>query len=134
MGNVEYIRHRYKVTKALKTYCVYSLIGSSSGTPLLPDTIRIEKYNGYSKATSINYYLRIRNTTNWQTCEKVTGLRPTGRKLLFEGNWLKDGKKSLLLFEFTPQPDQLIIDVYRAFYPYHRGLLTKIANNHLSGL
>ena len=147
MGNLKFTRHFYKVEKALKTYCVYSLVKTVSSKTkitrartgpekllqILTDTLRIEKYNGYSKATGINFYLRLRTDSNWQRCQKVTGLRPTGRKLLFEGNLLDNGKKSLLLFDFNKETGGLIIDVYKDFYPYHKGQLKKIVNQHLNG-
>lgn len=129
MGSADFVRHIYKVEKALKTYRVYQLEATKYGPPKLTPQLRIEKFRGYSKASGIGYYLRLRDTGNWSTCEKVTGLRPTPRKGVFEGN-RKAQKKSLILFQFSPEADQVIIDVFPSFYPHHRGILQKIIKTH----
>ena len=135
-GNTpEYIRHTFKVTNVLKTYSVYQIDEVTGTKNLLTDTIRIEKYFGKSKAQNIDHYLRLRTTTNWATSEKVTGLRPTIIKDLFHGNRLTvnpQGKqnKTLLLFIFSNDRQTLIIDVYRGFYPNHKGILQNIINTY----
>ena len=134
MGSVFYQRHFYKVVKALKSYCVYELERVEGSQPYFTSTLRIEKFNGYSKSKGIGLYLRLRTTNNWKTCELVTGLRASGRALLYEGNQLKNKKKSLLLFEFTPQPQKLVLDVFPGFYPHNKAMLKKIIEQHPSGL
>lgn len=129
MGNAQFVRHIYKVEKVLKTYTVYHLETVQQGTNQLTEKLRIELYRGYSDAAGIEYYLRLRDTGNWSSCEKVTGLRPTNRTLVFDGN-RKKGSKSLLLFQFSKDRQTLIIDVFRAFYPAHKGILTKIVQTH----
>lgn len=126
------VRHHYKVVSVLKSYTVFELINSSNGRNLLANKIRIEKFNGFSAATGIQFYLRLRDSSNWVNCTKVTGLRSTHREGVFEGNQLKQGRKSLLLFEFGGQPEELIIDVYEQFYPYNKTLLDKMVNQHPS--
>ncbi len=129
MGNAQFIRHIYKVEKALKTYTVYQLDTVQQGTNQLTEKLRIEQYRGYSASTGITHYLRLRDTGNWDSCEKVTGLRPCTRPNVYHGN-RKKGVKSLLVFQFSQDGQTLIIDVFRAFYPNHRGILSKILNNH----
>ena len=135
-GNTpQYIRHTYKISNELKTYSVYQINEVTGTKNLLTDTIRIEKYFGKSNALNIDHYLRLRTTTNWTTSEKVTGLRPTIIKGLFHGNRLTvnpDGKqiKTLLLFIFSNDRQTLIIDVYRGFYPNHKGILQNIINTY----
>lgn len=125
----DFIRHVYRIERVRKTYVVYQLQQVCNGSPLLTDKLRIEPFRGYSKANGIEHYLRLRTTDNWKTCEQVTGLRPTGRPGLFEGNRAK-GKKTLLLFTFSKDRQKLFIDVFRAFYPSHKGILKKIVEQH----
>lgn len=128
-GNApQFIRHTYKLTKKLKSYSVYELSSVIWNKNLLTDTIRIEKFRGNSNATKIEHYLRLRNTTNWNKCEMVTGLRPTNIRGLYYGDRRKQNKKSLLIFITPNDPETLIIDVYRGFYPNHKGILQSIIN------
>jgi hypothetical protein len=131
----DFIRHTFKVTNVLKTYSVYQIDEVAGTKNLLTDTIRIEKYFGKSNAQNIDHYLRLRTTTNWATSEKVTGLRTTTITDLFHGNRLSinpEGKqnKTLLLFIFSIDSQTLTIDVYRGFYPNHKGILQNIINTY----
>lgn len=134
-GIADYIRHSYKVTNELKSYTVYELVEVEGNNNLLTELIRIEKFNGKSNATYINDYLRLRTSTSWDKSEKITGLRPTQNELLFYGDWLKlnelnTPKKSLLIFLFSKDRKTLIIDVYRGFYPLHKGVLQNIVKTY----
>ena len=135
-GNApDYIRHTYKVLKVLKSYTIFELVKVERNINLLTDVIRIEKFRGKSNATNIEHYLRLRNTSNWNKCEKVTGLRPTKINGLFYGdrrvkNKFSIIKKTLLIFIVPNDPKTLIIDVYRGFYPNHNGILQIIINTY----
>jgi hypothetical protein len=124
----DYIRHTYKVSKELKSYTIYTLSNSEGNVNLLTDILRIEKFQGKSNASNITDYLRLKNTTNWSTSEMITGLRTTNKKGLFFGDWLnkRTHKKTLLLFTFSNDEQTLLIDVYRGFYPNHKGILKNI--------
>jgi hypothetical protein len=124
----DYIRHTYKVSKELKSYTIYTLSNSEGNVNLLTDILRIEKFQGKSNASNITDYLRLKNTTNWSTSEMITGLRTTNKKGLFFGDWLnkRTHKKTLLLFTFSNDEQTLLIDVYRGFYPNHKGILQNI--------
>lgn len=133
-GNApDYIRHTYKVLKVLKSYTIFERVKVENNTNLLTDIIRIEKFRGKSNATNIDYYLRLRNTSNWSKCEMVTGLRKTKIRGLFYGNRQVKNKfntikKTLLIFVVPKDPKTLIVDVYRGFYPNHNGILQTIIN------
>lgn len=131
-GNTpDYIRHTYKVSNVLKSYTVYSLSHVDWNKNQLTDIVRIEKFQGKSSATQINDYLRLRNTTNWSKCKMVTGLRPTNIEGLFYGDSVTSNKKkTLLIFHMQKDRSTLIIDVYRGFYPYHKGMLQNIINTY----
>lgn len=127
----EFVRHIYKLTHQVQTYSVYSISEvTNSKPPILTNQLRIELFRGKSNATNITNYLRLRTTNNWNTSEKVTGLRPTSNKNVFHGNRLKDGKKSFIIFIFQNDRQTLYIDVYRSFYPKHNGILNDILKRY----
>ena len=135
-GNTpDYIRHIYKLSNELKSYSVYQIAEVRGNSNLMTELLRIEKFQGKSNATLITDYLRLKTTTNWATSEKITGLRPTKKEVLFYGDWLKldksnTTKKTLLIFIFFENRKTLIIDVYRGFYPNHKGILQTILNKY----
>ena len=140
--NPDYIRHVYKVNRELKSYTIYQIVEIVNEKNQLTDLIRIEKYNNKSNATGITDYLRLRTTTNWDSSEKVTGLRPTSNPNLFYGDRRKPYeldalkgakpeqsepiKRTLLMFLYSEDRQTLYIDVYRGFYPIHKGILQNI--------
>jgi hypothetical protein len=135
-NNPDFIRHHFKLSKELKSYLVYENFHVTNNAPnLLTELIRIEKFQGKSNATNINDYLRLKTTTNWATSEKITGLRPTKKEVLFYGDWLKSDKsnttkKTLLIFVFFKNRNVLLIDVYRGFYPFNKEILQTILNKY----
>ena len=131
MGNADFIRHSYTVSKSLKSYEIYELSNVQFGTPQLTNELRIEQYRNYSNATGIEKYLRLRTCGNWQRCEKVTGLRPTKRQGVFYGDRVKEGsKKSLLIFTISNDRRSLTIDYFLSFYPFTAGQLQNIIAAH----
>ncbi len=135
-GNTpQYIRHTYKISNELKSYTIFELVEVVGNKNLLTDIIRIEKFQGKSNASKINNYLRIRNCSNWSKCEQITGLRPTTKEGLFYGDRTTTDltglkKRTLLLFTFSTDRQTLFIDVYRGFYPNHKGILQNIINTY----
>lgn len=131
----DYIRHTYKVTNELKSYTVYQFAEVRGNKNLLTDILRIEKYQGKSNASNIIDYLRLRTSTSWLNSEKVTGLRPTVKTGLFYGDRANTDvtglkKRTLLLFTFSTDRQTLFIDVYRGFYPNHKGILQNIISTY----
>jgi|SRR5690606_24902979 len=114
----DFYTHIFYLTHEVKSYSVFTHnFVKSSNIQLLTEVIRIELYRGKSNATNIETYLRLRTSTNWQTCEQVTGLRPTKNRNVFYGDRKVNGKRNLLVFEYLNNNKTLKIDVYRAFYP-----------------
>jgi len=120
-GNVEIIRHSYKVERAKKVYTVYQLVEPQQKTELT-ELIRIEKFRMFSNGSGFDDYLRLRNTNNWQTCEQVTGLFKTDYPGLYYGDRMHSGKKNLLIFQFSNDCELLIIDYYKGYYPKNNDL------------
>lgn len=130
-GN-NYTRHIYEVLKVLRVYTVYQLKDVQNGANQLTKLIRIEDYRGYSRGNGFNQYLRLRNSSSWQTSELVTGLNFTKSENIYFGDRIHNGKKNLLLFRFTPDHQRLIIDYFPAFYPVSKGNIPEIIKTHYS--
>lgn len=122
----DFVTHIFKVSHEVKSYSVFEIYQLKSSINLLTEILRIEVFNGKSNAYGIEKYLRLRTTSNWATSEKVTGLRPTAIKNIFEGNRVVNGKRNLLIFVFSDDYKTLRIDVYRSFYPNTPKILQSI--------
>lgn len=133
-GNVrtpDFYTHIFDLTHEVKSYSVFTRNSvKSSNIQLLTEILRIELYRGKSNAKGIETYLRLRTSTNWQTCEQVTGLRPTKNRNVFYGDRKVNGKRNLLVFEYLDNGKTLKIDVYRAFYPNTPKILQDILNRN----
>lgn len=125
----DFYSHYFVLTHSVKTYKVYSLSKEMTKSKnLLTDLLRIEDFRGFSNAKGIDKYLRLRTTSNWATSEKVTGLKSTVRQNVFFGDRVFNGKRSLLIFVF--KDNQLMIDVYRSFYPCNQTILNRIIEQY----
>jgi hypothetical protein len=126
-GNKSIIRHTYKVERVKKSYTVYELTGATLQTnsdslpinPVLPKLIRIENYRGCSRGRGFDKYLRLRTTNNWQSSEQVTGLYFTSSPGIFYGDRRFRGR-NFLIFQFSENREQLMIDYYLGYCPYRR--------------
>ena len=128
-GNVQLVRHIYKVERAKKVYTVYQLEPSTQ-TPQLTDLIRIEQFRKFSKGTGFDDYLRLKNTTNWAKSEMVTGLKKTNNSNLFFGDRMHLGRKNLIIFKFSKNREALLVDYYKGYYPT-KGDLNAILNKYI---
>jgi hypothetical protein len=134
-ANPKPYRYFYKRNSVLEFYSVYELIAGTEKKLLVTEILRIEKFREKSKSKNITDYLRLRTTTNWETCELITGLRPAAKKGLFYGDWLKTNilgntVKHLLIFQFAQDKDFMFIDVYRGFYPKNKTALKNIISTY----
>lgn len=128
-------RYFYELTSKLESYSIYEIIVGTEKKLLLTEILRIEKFNEKSQSKNISDYLRLRTTTNWNTCELITGLRPTQKRGLFYGDWLKKNVlgntiKHLLLIQFDESRNYLFIDVFKGFYPKNKTTLKKIISTY----
>ncbi len=125
-GNAEFKRHLFTVSKVLETVLHFEQHPESKNN-LLTEKIKFSKDRGYSQASGILYWLHLRDKTKWS--RQLTGLRPV-KDGVFYGDIKINKTKSLLLFQFDQDKGNLIVDVFRGFYPLHKGILQKIINSH----
>ncbi len=125
-GSANIVRHVYKVSKEKKQYFVYELVEVKNLTkphiqeqPKLTELIRIEKFRHCSKGYGFDHYLRLRDTSNWKTCEQVTGLFKTDKSNVFYGDRRHIGR-NLLIFQYSSN-NTLTIDYYNGYCPYSKG-------------
>ena len=122
--NPDFVRHYYTIQHTTQSYEIYQILKSSTQS-LLTEQCRIEKFFGKSKASNIEKYFRLRTTTNWNTSEKVTGLREYAPGV-YHGNRVLNGKKSFITFLINPDKSVLIVDYFRAYNPNTPGILKTI--------
>ncbi|MEQ8553415.1 MAG: hypothetical protein RIC06_22455 [Cyclobacteriaceae bacterium] len=127
-GSPEYIRHVYKVNRALKSYTIYELVKvSDPGRIKLPEFVRIEPFRGKSNTSGVDYLLRGRESNKWAN-NTLTGLRNTSKGFVYYGDRKEGNKKNFLVIKLDGQ--SMIIDYYNSFYPGHPGIRDSITNNY----
>jgi len=125
-GNADFKRHLFTVSKVLETVLHYEQHPDIPNN-LLTERIKFTKDRGYSQASGVLYWLHLREATKWGN--QLTGLRPVKNEV-FYGDIKIKGKKSLLLFQFNKDKGNLVVDVFRGFYPAHKGILQKMLKIH----
>lgn len=98
---------RFNSTKFNKTSVIYS--GQIKESNILTETIRIEKFQGFSKAFNLPYYLRIRDKKTWKDSTQLTGLFKTNQPLWFYGDYRTGVKRTTLLFLLKPDMSEILI-------------------------
>ena len=84
----------------------------------LTERIKIESFQGYSKASNLGEYLRLRGETSWKTGEQVTGRWLETKANVFRGDRKHKGIKTLILFEFSNLREKLTIHIFpEGYYP-----------------
>jgi len=124
------IIHTYKPTKVNKASIIYNIdytryLRNPNCDDFFTNLIKIEKDQGYSKANA-KYWLRIRNQSNWSKCQTPTGLFKTIRQNVFRGDILSNKVKSLILFYFDEEYNELRIFKYQRGYNPSRKIIDQI--------
>jgi hypothetical protein len=148
-GNKEYVRAIYKLDSSFNNTATtreYILAENNSDLVdnILKDRIRIQKDNGFhDRSRYFDYWLYFRNDSNWCRCFK-TGLAKTSLNYVFEGNvsepvvlntktdkgkdW--ENPKHFILLQLSENSDNVIIDLFKNFYPIKKALIELIIKDH----
>lgn len=134
-GEIKFTRHIYNRLKGTDWNTEYELIKNFHNKPVLPRIIRIEPNRGYNNSKGIKDWLCVYNAPNWRYGARVTGLRPTTRGNVYEGNLInpdhvKPTPGSLIFFEFSEKREILVIDVFENFYTHNPFTFRLIFDTH----
>lgn len=123
----DYIRHIYKVEKVLSSYTIYGLVEASNTLCIKLSTfVRLERFRGNPKESSLQLLLRGRDATKWAS-RSITGLYPILQTNLFYGAHKTNGSKNLLVINIYD--DTMVIDYFNGFYPRNNQALGHIIDN-----
>ena len=129
--NTKPVIHIYKTLKVNKTSTIYEIeqtkeIREPKPEDYFTDIVKIEQYQGYSKAYNLTHYFRIRDKTNWSKCKTPTGLFRTIKPNVFFGDLKTSKGKTLVLFYFDEVNNLQIFKYPHGYYPTSKQLETII--------
>lgn len=110
--------HKFEVAKYNKHDTIYQLCLGQIENGLITQTVKIEKFQGYSNAYNLGLYFRVKNASSWAKSKQITGLWKTTRLNHFYGDHVTPGGKSLLLFKIDPEGQNMRVFQYpNGYYP-----------------
>lgn len=124
----DFKRFVYHVIKINKHDTIYQLHDSNSDDTFLTNEIKIEKFQGYSKAYNLGHYLRVKNESSWAKSKQITGLFKTQKKGIYYGNYFdkKEKLKTLLIFIIDEVSETLEVLQFKWGYNPHKNVIEKI--------
>jgi hypothetical protein len=121
--------YHFTATKFNKQDTTFTGKVENPNTSFIPSQVRIERFQGYSKAYNLGLYFKIRNNTNWARCEKVTGLWKSSRKGFYYGDRRTPETKTLLLFSLDENHEYLTVFEYPNGYYPSKSVIEKLIQN-----
>lgn len=106
---VQPIKHTYKAVKFNKFDTQYLIDGHLQSESFLTERVKIEVFQGFSKAQNLTEYFRLRGETSWKNGSQVTGLWNTEFPKVKYGDRRTPEGKSLILFFRSKDYGMLII-------------------------
>ena len=112
-----YVYNIYKVYKEVRHYqCTKEL----NKDELITSTINISKNRKFNNSIGVLYWLKIRKNKKWS--KLITGLKTTSDPLVYFGDIPKITNNSFIpqhfiIFRFKKEGIQLIIEVFKNYYP-----------------
>lgn len=127
-------KYVFRVLKRFGTTRHYQSEITLNPNDLLTSKINISIDRGFSNAKNIRYWFKLRNDNKWSNT--ITGLKITSNNRLYYGDIpYRNGKpQHLLIFIFKNKDEELLIHVYRDFYPNSKELQRILDNYLLKGL
>nr|WP_299202498.1 hypothetical protein [uncultured Brumimicrobium sp.] len=120
--------YKFEVVKYNKHDTIYQLCFGQYPSQLITETVKIEKFQGYSKAYNLGLYFRVKDKSSWKESKQVTGLWKTTRLNHYYGDHrIKEGK-TLLLFKIDPESQTMCVYEYpKGYYP-NRNVIDSLIN------
>jgi hypothetical protein len=112
------IIHDYKRVKVNKCDSQYLINHELPDNSNLTERVKVEAFQGYSKAYNLAEYFRLRGETSWKGGKQITGLWKSNRENIYFGDYKKGNIKSLILFQFKENRKRLLVFVFpKGYYP-----------------
>lgn len=121
-------KYRFYPIKFNKHDTIYQAIEENPKDSFLTEQVKVEKFQGYSKAYNIDLYFRIKDAKSWAKSKQITGFWKTMRKGAFYGDFKEGAMKTLLMFKIDDESQELTVWEYsRGYYP-HRATIDLLIN------
>lgn len=110
--------HRYRVLKENKCDTIYELVTMPPGPTFLTSLVKLEEFQGYSRANSFQLYFRVRDKSSWRKSTTITGLFKTGIPGTYRGDKKGRDTRTLIMFKLHPDGDEMTVYTFPAgYYP-----------------
>lgn len=116
----------YEAVKFNKTDTQYKSISEPPKNHWITDRVKLEIYQGYSRAQNLTEYFRTRGATSWKGGESVTGLWRTEKPNVFYGDRKTSKGKSLILFFRSPDHNKMKVVCFEDGYYPSRTVIDKL--------
>jgi len=120
--------YRFSPIKFNKHDTIYQAQPSNPNDSFITELVKIEKFQGYSKAYNLGLYFRIKDQTSWAKSKQITGLFKTPIKGAFYGNIKEATTKTLLMFKICDESHELTVYEYPKGYNPHRNVIDELIN------
>jgi hypothetical protein len=109
----------FGLIKVNKHDTIYQGVSSNPVDTFITEFVKIEKFQGYSKAFNLGLYFRIKNKSSWAKSKQITGLWKTQIKSIYYGDFKELNSKTLLLFKIDEVNDKLIVYEFpKGYFPH----------------
>lgn len=120
--------HKFEVVKYNKHDTIYQLCLGQSTNQLITQSVKLEKFQGFSKAFNLDLYFRVKDKSSWKNSKKVTGLWKTTRLNHYFGDHRTDKGKTLLLFKVDRESQTMYVYQYANGYYPNRIVIDSLIN------
>lgn len=120
--------YKYEVVKYNKTNTIYQINGAPEETKILTDFVKVEVFQGYSKAYNLGLYFRVKDQTTWSKSEQLTGMWKCSLPNYYYGDYKRDNQKTLLLFKISEENQSLTVFEYPFGYYPSKVVIEQIVN------
>lgn len=122
--------HSFKTIKVNKHSTIFERITDVKDS-FITDFVKVEKFQGFSKAYNLGEYFRIKNQSSWAKSKQVTGLWKSSRLNYFYGDNRTPTGKTLLIFYKDDRKDFITVyEFVESYYP-SKVIIERIINNLL---
>lgn len=121
--------YRFTPIKFNKHDTIYQGIETNPGNSFITELVKVEKFQGFSKAYNLGLYFRIKDQSSWSKSTQVTGMWKTTLKETFYGDFRQNQTRTLLIFKISAENQVLTVYEYpRGYYP-NRNVIDLLINS-----